>query len=213
MSNFEELSKFIPLSEKNLPALTTKSVDNLTPQDLKFRQPALKDLTKDKDFYEYEMTLNNGQPIVFMLSGHKLDIGISKMSKFGKERVEFKLDLTSNGVGQHALFTLAELIRCNIKEVYEQDYEVKSAMYGRRIAAMPWSHSYGRPQDIEVRARQSIFSCNLEVNAEALRRVIASNSGGEFECRVLVKTWMMRDKETGELKAGYKLHVQQVNAI
>jgi len=208
-SNFEQLARFVPLATDNSPPLPIEEVEALVSNDLQFRQPPLSALTDAKEFYEYEMTYKD-KPIVFMLRGSDLEIGVNKIG--GKERVEFKLNLNSNGVGQHTLWVLAENIHDNIKDKYAQDIEVKSPMYNL-VAALPWAHSYGKNCDIEVKSRHSIFSCNLAVNVEALKRVISNNSGGEFELRVVAKPWLLREKMTGILKAGYKLHVQQVVAL
>lgn len=210
MSNFEQLARFVPLAENNTPALSIDQVKALAPEDFEFKQPPFGQLYDAKEFYEYEMTLKNGKPLVFMLRGSELELCVNNMN--GKERVEFKLNLQGNGVGQHLLWLLSEYIHDNIKQNYDQDIVVKSPVY-KLIAALPWVHSYGKNGDIEVKSRHSIFSCNLAVNVEALKRVIANNAGGEFELRVVLKSWLLREKGTGILKAGYKLHVQQVVAL
>lgn len=207
--SFEQQAKFVPLANDNYSALSIEAVDKLAPEDFEFKQPPLAQLSDTKEFYEYEMTLKDGKPLVFMLRGSDLEIGVNT---FGKERVEFKLNLNSNGIAQHVLWSLSEYIRDNIKSNYNQDIVVKSPLY-KLIATLPWAHSYGKNCDIEVKSRHSIFSCNLGVNADALKRVIANNSGGEFELRVVLKSWLLREKISGLLKAGYKLHVQQVVAL
>lgn len=210
---FEDLAKYTPLAKDNhtnQKPLSTDEIVRLAPEDLKHAAPAPGALNDNKEFYEYTVTLSDGKPVVFMLRGTDLEIGVNS---FGKtERPEFKLNLASNGVGQHALFVLAEYIRCFVKETYGQDIAVKSPMY-KLIASLPWVHSYGKNGDIEVKTRHSVFSCNLQVNAEALKRIMVSNAGGEFELRVVLKAWMLREKLTGVIKAGYKLHVQQVVAL
>lgn len=210
MSSFEQLARFVPLADNNFAPLPIEQVEKLGPEEFEFKQPAASQLSDAKEFYEYEMTLKNGQPLVFMLRGSDLELGVNNIS--GKERVEFKLNLNSNGIGQHALWLLCEYIHDNIRAQYGQDIVVKSPVY-KLVASLPWSHSYGKNCDIEVKSRHSIFSCNLGVNAEALKRVIANNSGGEFELRVVLKSWLLREKLSGVLKAGYKLHVQQVVAL
>lgn len=210
MSNFEQLARFVPLADNNFAALPIEKVEEFTADDFEFKQPPLTKLSDAKEFYEYEMTLKDGKPLVFMLRGSDLELGVNNIS--GKERVEFKLNLGSNGVGQHVLWLLSEYIHDNIKQHYDQDIVVKTPVY-KLVASLPWAHSYGKNCDIEVKSRHSIFSCNLGVNAEALKRVIANNAGGDFELRVVLKSWLLREKLTGILKAGYKLHVQQVVAI
>lgn len=205
--SFEQLAKFVPLADNNPPAMPLEEIENFTPENLSFKQPPSSALSDAKEFYDYEVTFANGKPIVFMLRGSDLELGVNKMS--GKERVEFKLNLSSNGLAIHDLHLLAEYIAQNIKTHYGQDIVVRSPVY-KEIASLPWAHSYGKNADIEVKSRHSIFSCNLGVNVEALKRVIANNSGAEFEVRVVLKAWLMREKITGLLKAGYKLHVQQV---
>ena len=210
MSNFEQLARFVPLADNNFAALPIEKVEEFAADDFEFKQPPLTKLSDAKEFYEYEMTLKDGKPLVFMLRGSDLELGVNNIS--GKERVEFKLNLGSNGVGQHVLWLLSEYIHDNIKQHYDQDIVVKTPVY-KLVASLPWAHSYGKNCDIEVKSRHSIFSCNLGVNAEALKRVIANNAGGDFELRVVLKSWLLREQLTGILKAGYKLHVQQVVAI
>jgi hypothetical protein len=210
MSNFEQLARFVPLADNNAPALALDQVKDMAPEDFEFKQPQIGQLFDAKEFYEYEMTLKNGKPLVFMLRGSELELGVNNMS--GKERVEFKLNLQGNGAAQHTLWLLSEYIHDNIKQQYDQDIVVKSPVY-KLVASLPWVHSYGKNGDIEVKSRHSIFSCSLAVNVEALKRVIANNAGGEFELRVVLKSWLLREKVTGILKAGYKLHVQQVVAL
>lgn len=205
-SSFESLAKYHPLQNGNPESLPIEQALRIEYEDLAFSTvPKMDD---SKEFYNFNMTTKDGKPLVFTLRGTELSLGVNKMN----QKLEFKLNLNSNGMAQHLLARLCQFLEEHVARTFQQDIKVKSPMY-QWSASLPWCHSYGKYNDIEAKSRQVQFSCNPQHNLDGLERLIQANSQGEFDVRVVLKSWIMREKEIGTLKAGYKLHVQKVVAL
>lgn len=204
---YETKCKFIPLQHNPLP-VPIEQVIKLAPTDFDITAP--KTLDGDKAFYDYFWTVK-GEPLSFLIRGRDLELGTNKQN--GK--LEFKLDLTSNGYAQHAMTVLAGLINEQVTQTYctsnidRMAVVVRSPMYKCKVT-LPWAHSFGKYLPIEVKTRQVTFACSPDLNIDALNNSLKSHAGGEFDVRVVMKPWLMFDKEANLPKAGFKLHVQQI---
>jgi hypothetical protein len=206
---YEERATFVPLSHVNNIAMSAGDVEKQLPK-FKFTEDAPKSYPFT-GFQNFNIVTAEGMPVEFILSGKNLDVLVNKnFEKYGKKpRVEFKMDIRDNGEGLHVLKLLGNFLEGRIEQMYGQKVVVKPPVYNG-LVSMPWAISYGKALDIEVQSSAAIFKANPMVNGEAVEKMLEANNGHDFDVRVLVRSWIMRDKEV--LKAGYKLHVQKITA-
>lgn len=208
---FEQQCAYKPMSDGNLPALSTTEVAEMaTGSELALVLPTRK-LSDDKEFYElllcYKDPKRGFTPLVFTFDG-KIDPAV-QLNKFN-QKFEFVFDVSDNG---HAQVVFGSVIKNYIESELKRHYGsvggVKSPMYNNKVT-MPWSASYGKYLDIEVRTRQLNFACHPDRNLKALQQLLANHTTGSAVARGVVKCWLRREKITGILSAGYKFHLQSV---
>lgn len=205
---YEERALYVPLSSSNSKALTVDELEKELPQLTFIDAPKTWPFI---GFQKFNIARDDSFPVEFILTGTGLDVLVNKnFEKFGKKpRVEFKMDIRANGQGLHVLKCLGDFIEAKVLQMYGQKVQVKSPVYNG-VITMPWAMHYGKPCDIEVQSSAAIFKANPLVNGDAVEKTLEANKDHDFDVRVLVRTWILRDKE--ELKAGYKLHVQKIVA-